>query len=186
VAASTGHALGLYFSLSDGAGKTQRATYIHSKLLAVDDRFLSVGSANLTNRSMGVDSELHVSWEAPAGQTAHLPARGVRRLRVSLLAEHAGLQGVTAIRPLVAIPGLVDRLNALAARPGSRLRAHGPPSQGQKTAMSIVDPKDLPFDPASPDGDEHDEPTDEPVRRRSRLRRAAEFLRPGRRAGGAG
>ena len=66
----TGHALGLYYSLSDGAGKDQRATYIHSKLLAVDDRFLTVGSANLTNRSMGVDSELHVSWEAPAGQTA--------------------------------------------------------------------------------------------------------------------
>jgi phospholipase D1/2 len=73
VAASTDHALGLYFSLSDGAGKTQRATYIHSKLLAVDDRFLNVGSANLTNRSMGVDSELHVSWEATAGQTARLP-----------------------------------------------------------------------------------------------------------------
>ncbi len=187
VAAATGHALGLYFSLSDGGGKAQRATYIHSKLLAVDDRFLSVGSANLTNRSMGVDSELHVSWEAPAGQAARLPPRGVRRLRVSLLAEHAGLEGVTAIRPLVAIPGLVDRLDALAARPGGRLRAHGPPSQGQQTAMRIVDPEALPFDPASPDGDEHDEPTDEPVRRPSRLRRAAAFLGPRRRrVGGAG
>ena len=31
--------------------------------MIVDDRFLTVGSANLTNRSMGLDSELHVAWE---------------------------------------------------------------------------------------------------------------------------
>jgi phospholipase D1/2 len=160
VAAETGHALGLYFSLSDGAGDSQRATYIHSKLLAVDDRFLSVGSANLTNRSMGVDTELHVSWEAPEGEPRRLPARGIRRLRVSLLAEHAGLAGAAAIRPLVPIAGLVGRLDALAGRPGGRLRAHGPPSEGQQTAMKVVDPESLPFDPASPDGDDCPEPVD--------------------------
>ena len=63
-ATRTGHALGLYYSLCDGATEDVRDTYIHSKVLAVDDRFLTVGSANLTNRSMGIDSELHVSWEA--------------------------------------------------------------------------------------------------------------------------
>ena len=162
VARDTGHALGVYYSLSDGAGEQQRATYIHSKLLITDDRFLTVGSANLTNRSMGVDSELHVSWEAPpeARRDHHL-VRGIRRLRVSLLAEHAGLSGAAAIRPLVAMDGLVGRLDEIAARPGGRLRAHGPPSPGQQRAMKIVDPENLPFDPAkaeySSNGDDDDD-----------------------------
>lgn len=156
VARETGHALGLYYSLSAGAGKEQRATYIHSKLMSVDDRFLNVGSANLTNRSMEVDSELHASWEAPA-ETAPL-ARRIRRVRVSLLAEHAGLSGARAIRPLVAIPGLVARLDALAAHPDSRLRVHAPPTPGQKKAMKIVDPEKLPFDPIKAEyGDDDDD-----------------------------
>ena len=59
VASETGCALGCYFILCDGAHETFRATYIHSKLMIVDDEFLTIGSANLTNRSMGLDSELH-------------------------------------------------------------------------------------------------------------------------------
>jgi phospholipase D1/2 len=152
-AAETGHALGVYFTLSEGAGDKQRATYIHSKLMAVDDRFLTVGSANLTNRSLEVDSELHVSWET--GSAGDKLSRGIRRLRVSLLAEHAGLAGPAAIRPLVAISGLVARLDALAQDPQGRLRAHGPPSPAQQRVMRIVDPQVLPFDPACaeyPDG----------------------------------
>jgi phospholipase D1/2 len=155
VAAATGHALGVYYSLSDGPGEAQRATYIHSKLMLVDDRFLTVGSANLTNRSMEVDSELHVAWESAADDRSRL-GRGIRRLRISLLAEHAGLAGTTAIRPLVAIDGLVDRLNQLAGQAGARLQIHGPPRPAQQTAMSIIDPEDLPFDPARaqyPDGE---------------------------------
>ena len=35
----------------------------HGKLMIVDDRFLTIGSANLTNRSTSVDSELNVSIE---------------------------------------------------------------------------------------------------------------------------
>jgi hypothetical protein len=171
VAAATGHALGVYFTLSDGPGKSQRATYIHSKLMAVDDRFLTVGSANLTNRSMEVDSELHVSWEAGPGDAGLV--RGIRRLRVSLLAEHAGLKGVADVRALVGIDGLVGRLDEIAARPGARLKVHGPPRPGQRRAMELVDPEKLPFDPDHPeypdegngegevDVDVRDEPTEQ-------------------------
>lgn len=166
VAGETGHALGLYFTLSAGAGAEQRATYLHSKVMLVDDRFLTVGSANLTNRSLVVDSELHASWEVPSGQPPGDPlARGIRRLRVSLLAEHTGLVGVTAIRPLVAVAGLVARLDAVAARAGARLRVHGPPTSAQKTAIALVDPEKLPFDPGHGEGgSEGDVP--EPVDRR--------------------
>ena len=163
VAGRTGHALGVYFSLSDGQGEAQRSTYIHSKLMAVDDRFLTVGSANLTNRSMEVDSELHVAWESD--ERSPRLARAIRRLRVSLLAEHAGLGGPAAIRPLVAIDGLVERLNQVAGADGARLKIHGPPRPGQQTAMAMIDPEDLPFDPSRaqfPDGEaEPDEDEDE-------------------------
>jgi phosphatidylserine/phosphatidylglycerophosphate/cardiolipin synthase-like enzyme len=144
IASRTGCALGCYFSLCDGAHETFRATYIHSKLMIVDDRFLTVGSANLTNRSMGLDSELHVAWEYE-GENGQLIA-SIRNVRVSLLAEHAGLSAAETA-DLEAIEGLVARLEALANRTGARLQRHGEPTPAQRTAMRLVDPDDLPFDP---------------------------------------
>lgn len=164
VAAETGHDLGCYYSVcADASEDTFRATYIHSKLMVVDDRFLTVGSANFTNRSMGVDSELHASWETTDASDRKL-VRSIRRVRVSLLAEHSGLSGVTTVRHLARIDGLVRRLNDNAARPGARLLQHGPPTEMQKAALSIVDPEDLPFDPGSSrveDSAAMDEPADE-------------------------
>lgn len=40
--------------------------YVHSKLLVVDDAFMSLGSANLNVRSMHVDSEINISTDADA------------------------------------------------------------------------------------------------------------------------
>ncbi|MFO1070730.1 MAG: VTT domain-containing protein [Geminicoccaceae bacterium] len=55
---------------------------VHAKLMIVDDRLVTVGSANLANRSMGLDSECNLAVEAPGGSPA------IRRLRARLLAEH--------------------------------------------------------------------------------------------------
>ena len=125
---------------------------------------MTVGSANFTNRSMGTDSELHASWEVLGadGDDRRL-ARAIRRVRVSLLAEHGGLSGYAAIRQLISIEGLVGRLDALTTAPHARLQRHGPPSPAQAAAMEIVDPKSLPFDPdtSSDDRDALGEPVDE-------------------------
>jgi hypothetical protein len=131
----------------------------------VDDRFLTIGSANLTNRSMGLDSELHASWEvSPDARQERALVRAIRRLRVSLLAEHGGFAGPT-VRRLVAIDGLVRRLNELTTHPGARLQQHGPPTPAQAAALQIVDPQALPFDPDNSDADNNlasrEEPTDE-------------------------
>lgn len=148
-----GHGLGIFYSMSEGSATERRATYIHSKLLLVDDAFLSVGSANLTNRSMGVDTELHVSWEAPPdrGDRAERDrlCRAIRRVRVSLLAEHAGVQSAE-VRALVRPEGLAQRLGAIADRKESRLERVPPPTETEADVLDVIDPEALPFDPQKP------------------------------------
>src|SRR4029453_11279019 len=129
--------------------------------MIVDDRFPPVGSANLTNRSLGLDSELHAAWEHE-GDSGPL-VDTIRNVRVSLLAEHAGLAGADTAE-LEAIEGLVARLDAIAARADARLEHLPPPTPGQQTAMQLVDPDDLPFDPETTEADEAAgrlDPTDE-------------------------
>jgi phospholipase D1/2 len=60
---------------------------VHSKLLIADDEFVTVGSANLNNRSMGFDSECNLAIEAHGQERVR---RAIRALRHRLLAEHLG------------------------------------------------------------------------------------------------
>lgn len=64
--------------------------YVHAKVTIMDDQLLRIGSANLNNRSMGLDSECDVTIDCglPANREAS-PA--IRRLRESLLAEHLNI-----------------------------------------------------------------------------------------------
>ena len=54
--------------------------YIHSKVLMVDDEWMTVGSANAGNRSMGYDTEMNISVKDPDT---------VSSLRHRLMSEHA-------------------------------------------------------------------------------------------------
>jgi phosphatidylserine/phosphatidylglycerophosphate/cardiolipin synthase-like enzyme/uncharacterized membrane protein YdjX (TVP38/TMEM64 family) len=60
---------------------------VHAKLMIVDDRILRVGSSNLSNRSMGLDSECDVCIDAGSNE-AHIAA--IRSIRHRLLGEHLG------------------------------------------------------------------------------------------------
>ena len=57
----------------------------HSKIMVVDDEWLRVGSANLSNRSMGFDTECDLTFEA-RGRPRVMQA--IRDFRDRLLAEH--------------------------------------------------------------------------------------------------
>lgn len=120
-ARETGHRLGLYYTAAGAHDGREVPVLVHSKLLLVDDRFLTVGSANTSNRSMGLDSELNVAWEAATTADREL-VRSIRRVRVSLLAEHSGLRGPEAWRQLSRRQGLVAFLDGLAAAGTHRLR----------------------------------------------------------------
>jgi phospholipase D1/2 len=62
---------------------------VHSKLMIVDDELLMVGSANLNNRSMVLDSECNVSIDAGADARIR---RAIATMRNTLLAEHLGCE----------------------------------------------------------------------------------------------
>lgn len=147
-ASESGHALGVYYTVA--AGPKARATYIHSKLAIVDDRFLTIGSANFTNRSLAIDSEINASWEAPARGDPALQT-AIRRARVSLLSEHIGRGGATLTRRLARPSGLVRFLDDLVASGRGRLRALPPPTPLERKTIALIDPRDLPFDPERPD-----------------------------------
>lgn len=63
---------------------------VHSKVTVVDDRLLRIGSANLANRSMGLDTECDLAIEAHRSGSA--VAAAVAGFRARLLAEHLGCQ----------------------------------------------------------------------------------------------
>jgi len=65
--------------------------YVHAKLMIVDDEILRVGSANMNNRSMGLDSECDVFIDAARPANGHVVPT-IRRLRLRLLAEHCGAE----------------------------------------------------------------------------------------------
>jgi phosphatidylserine/phosphatidylglycerophosphate/cardiolipin synthase-like enzyme len=118
----TGHGLGIYYTLSGKGNDNDPVTYIHAKLVSVDDKFLTVGSANLTNRSMGLDTELNVSWEE-TDSNGNL-ARSIRDIRISLLVEHTGLRDKESNNKFQNITSLVSYLDSLAEGKLCRLRKH--------------------------------------------------------------
>jgi phosphatidylserine/phosphatidylglycerophosphate/cardiolipin synthase-like enzyme/uncharacterized membrane protein YdjX (TVP38/TMEM64 family) len=61
---------------------------LHSKLLIVDDEYLRIGSANFSNRSMGLDTECDVALEARGDERV---ARAIHDFRNLLLGEHLDL-----------------------------------------------------------------------------------------------
>jgi phosphatidylserine/phosphatidylglycerophosphate/cardiolipin synthase-like enzyme len=70
LAAANGHRLGVYYPACLAADGQEVPIYIHSKLFLVDDRLLSIGSANMNNRSMSLDTEVNVTREASLEETS--------------------------------------------------------------------------------------------------------------------
>jgi phosphatidylserine/phosphatidylglycerophosphate/cardiolipin synthase-like enzyme len=86
--------------------------YVHAKVAVVDDRLLRVGSSNLNNRSMGLDSECDVTIDAalPANRDIG-PA--ITALRHRLLAEHLGCSEEQFAEAERQASSMVDAIEAL-------------------------------------------------------------------------
>ncbi|MEN9682759.1 MAG: hypothetical protein RLZZ427_510 [Pseudomonadota bacterium] len=95
--------------------------YIHSKLMIVDDEVLRVGSANMNNRSLGLDSEADLFIDAARPGNAHAGA-AIASLRHRLLGEHIGMPA-DAVAAELAAHGSMAQLIEAAPRGGKRLDA---------------------------------------------------------------
>ena len=81
--------------------------YVHAKLTIVDDEMLRVGSANMNNRSMGLDSECDVFIDSLRPANSHVGPK-ITGLRHSLLAEHCGI-------PEEEMPALLEKHGSMVA-----------------------------------------------------------------------
>lgn len=77
--------LGIYYPDIPGLDETQ-SIRLHSKVMVIDDRFVRVGSSNLNNRSMGLDTECDLAVELAPEEALAQP--GIVAFRNRLLAEH--------------------------------------------------------------------------------------------------
>jgi phosphatidylserine/phosphatidylglycerophosphate/cardiolipin synthase-like enzyme len=125
------HTLRVLSSVDHDAQGVASATFIHSKILLVDDRFLCVGSANCTNRSMSLDSELAFAWECK-GEGTPMHA-SIAKVRASLLAEHAGIADESALVPL---DMLIEQLDALIGK--SKLKHRSVPESPSGISPSPI------------------------------------------------
>lgn len=124
----------------------ETAIYVHAKVMIVDDEVLRIGSANMNNRSLGLDSECDISIDCRrAANSACGPA--IRQLRVSLLAEHCGLAEAETARLLDEAGSMRRFIEQNGQRPGERrtLQRYRPPElnalQSTVAQAAILDPE---------------------------------------------
>lgn len=125
VARKKGHSVGIYYPVVRSVEGQETPVFIHSKIMIVDDSFMTIGSANANNRSMGLDTELNVSWEAER-QVQNGLADSIKRVRVELISEHLGIDPKIFLSRIAATDGLVDNLESAADSPTGRIRRHAP------------------------------------------------------------
>lgn len=117
--------------------------YVHAKLMIVDDEIVRVGSANMNNRSMGLDTEADVFIDAARPGNAHA-ASAIARLRRRLLAEHCGLEQEAMDALLDAHATMASAIDA-AKSPGKYLEPFGlrPLTDTEKALVdsALLDPE---------------------------------------------
>jgi phosphatidylserine/phosphatidylglycerophosphate/cardiolipin synthase-like enzyme len=98
---------------------------VHAKLCITDDRLLRVGSANLNNRSLGLDTECELAIEAGAAPET---AAAVERLRDRLVGHYLHRSARDVASSIARHGGLIAGIEAL--DPGHRLRRIAAPQAG--------------------------------------------------------
>ncbi len=102
------HRLALYHPVTQNGNPI----YVHAKLMIVDDRVLRVGSSNLNNRSLRLDSECDVVIDADQDTTGTIAAN-IRSIRHDLLAEHLGCTAQTVADCHISEGSLIRCIEAL-------------------------------------------------------------------------
>ena len=129
---------------------------LHSKVMIVDDEWLRVGSSNLSNRSMGVDSECDVTLEAEGRPEVQ---QAVRAFRDRLVSEHAGVPVDELAPQLAAAQDMAEVIDRVSTGKRRLVRLEAPEVPAAKIAAAAIGDMEKPisFD-ALVQGLAHDEP----------------------------
>jgi phosphatidylserine/phosphatidylglycerophosphate/cardiolipin synthase-like enzyme/uncharacterized membrane protein YdjX (TVP38/TMEM64 family) len=120
-----------------------RSIQVHSKIMVVDDLFVRVGSANLNNRSMGLDSECDLAIEAGTRIDVR---EAIRVFRNRLLGEHLGVSPQRLEEALAAEGSMIRAIETLQHPP----RFLAPLSAQVEPWVDTLVPEATLIDPESP------------------------------------
>ena len=117
---------------------------LHSKLMIVDDCLLHIGSANISNRSLGADTELDLAIEADP--EAWCQRAAILHIRDRLVTEHLGFPDETVTTKRAETRSLVSTIDALQGISSRGLEAiyDAPPGPAKRAVGALH-----PFDPES-------------------------------------
>lgn len=118
---------------------------VHAKTLVVDDLFVRIGSANLSNRSMGFDSECDLAIEADSARDPERAKAAIVAYRNGLLAEHLGAQIDQVSASIEAEGSLIRTIDRLSGLGGRRLAPVdlGADADDGEPIVSVMDPESV-------------------------------------------
>ncbi|MBC7983238.1 MAG: VTT domain-containing protein [Candidatus Obscuribacterales bacterium] len=113
---------------------------VHTKLIIVDDAYARIGSANVSNRSMGFDTECDVTVAATGRDDVR---KAIRNLRSELLAEHLGSTAARVDKTVEQTGSMRGAIEQLANPDRTLKRLESPPSVPETvmTLAGVADPE---------------------------------------------
>jgi phospholipase D1/2 len=128
-----------------GSGVDGQRVNVHSKVLIADGVHVRVGSSNLSNRSMGLDTECDVAVDASDAASRS----AIERFRAELLGEHLGMDPSEVETELRHCAGSLVRLVDSRRGSGRELVPLVPP-EGEPAWLGAIEPAIELVDPARP------------------------------------
>jgi phosphatidylserine/phosphatidylglycerophosphate/cardiolipin synthase-like enzyme len=140
--------------------KGGKSIYVHAKIMIVDDELLRVGSSNLNNRSLRLDTECDVLLDARLPRNQEVRPT-IAAIRDDLIAEHLGVEPAEVSAAFAETASLIATIERLSGA-NRRLKPYRPHPLTRLGAF-LADHELL--DPDGPEG------TFEPLGRRNLFRR---------------
>ena len=107
----------VYYPYVPGLGDDD-CLMVHAKVMIVDDLMVKVGSSNLTNRSMGLDTECDLAVGSNGNPRIE---KGISTFRNRLLGEHLNIPSETVGEEIISHGSLIAAIKAL-QKPGRTLK----------------------------------------------------------------
>ncbi len=118
--------------------------YVHAKVLVTDDQMARVGSANLSRRSMNLDTECDVTVVADGSADT---ARAIAAFRAGLIAEHLGVERDEIAERVAAGWSLCRIVDEVRGRAHALLPVEDePPSEDDITWLADIADPEAPLD----------------------------------------